>query len=124
MSDVPVKILVVDDDEFTAEMTGMFLEMAGYETIIAIGGMEALNKIGTDPEIRMVLSDMNMPFMDGVQLFEELRGQGFAKPFVLLTGEESAPLKLAHPKLDAVLTKDEDLRDKLPELVAELLARC
>jgi CheY-like chemotaxis protein len=124
MSDVPEKILVVDDDEFTAEMTGMFLEMAGYETIIAIGGMDALDKIGTDPEIRMVLSDMNMPFMDGIQLFDELRGQGFTQPFVLLTGEESAPLKLAHPNLDAVLTKNEELQDKLPELVAELLARC
>ena len=124
MSDVPVKILVVDDDEFTAEMTGMFLEMAGYETIIAIGGMDALDKIGIDPEIRLVLSDMNMPFMDGIQLFAELRGQGFTQPFVLLTGEESAPLKLAHPNLDAVLTKNEDLQDKLPELVAELLARC
>ena len=124
MSDVPVKILVVDDDEFTAEMTGMFLEMAGYETIIAIGGMDALDKIAIDPEIRLVLSDMNMPFMDGIQLFAELRGQGFTQPFVLLTGEESAPLKLAHPNLDAVLTKNEDLQDKLPELVAELLARC
>ena len=124
MSDVPIKILVVDDDDFTAEMTGMFLEIAGYEAIIAIGGMDALDKIAIDPEIRLVLSDMNMPFMDGIQLFDELRGQGFAQPFVLLTGEESAPLKLAHPNLDAVLTKDEDLRDKLPELVAELLARC
>ena len=124
MSDVPEKILVVDDDDFTAEMTGMFLEMAGYETIIAIGGMDALDKIAIDPEIRLVLSDMNMPFMDGIQLFAELRGQGFTQPFVLLTGEESAPLKLAHPNLDAVLTKNEDLQDKLPELVAELLARC
>ena len=123
MSDVPVKILVVDDDEFTAEMTGMFLEMAGYDTVIAIGGMDALDKIGTDPEISLVLSDMNMPFMDGIQLFEDLRGQGFLQPFVLLTGEESAPLKLAHPNLDAVLTKNEELQDKLPELVAELLAR-
>ena len=86
--------------------------------------MDALDKIGIDPEIRLVLSDMNMPFMDGIQLFAELRGQGFTQPFVLLTGEESAPLKLAHPNLDAVLTKNEDLQDKLPELVAELLARC
>ncbi len=124
MSDVPIKILVVDDDDFTAEMTGMFLEIAGYEAIIAIGGMDALDKIAIDPEIRLVLSDMNMPFMDGIQLFAELRGQGFTQPFVLLTGEESAPLKLAHPNLDAVLTKNEDLQDKLPELVAELLARC
>ena len=123
MSDVPIKILVVDDDDFTAEMTGMFLEIAGYEAIIAIGGMDALDKIAIDPEIRLVLSDMNMPFMDGIQLFAELRGQGFTQPFVLLTGEESSPLKLAHPNLDAVLTKNEDLQDKLPELVAELLAR-
>jgi CheY-like chemotaxis protein len=123
MSETVESILVVDDDEFTAEMTGMFLEMAGYETIIAIGGMDALEKIATNTGICLVLSDMNMPFMDGIQLFAELREQGFNQPFVLLTGEDSAPLRLAHPDMDAVLTKDENLQELLPELVESLLSR-
>jgi len=121
MSDTPATILVVDDDIFTAELTGMILEMAGYETLIAEGGMEAMEKLTEDSSIRVVVSDMNMPFIDGIQLFAELRQQGFTQPFVLLTGDDAAPLRLAHPDMDAVLTKDEDLQEALPELVASLL---
>jgi CheY-like chemotaxis protein len=123
MSDTPTTILVVDDDEFTAQLTGMILESAGYVVVIAVGGMEALEKMAEDPTIRTVVSDMNMPFIDGVQLFAELREQGFNQPFVLLTGDEAAPLRLAHPDMDAVLTKDENLQETLPELVESLLSR-
>jgi CheY-like chemotaxis protein len=122
MSDTPATILVVDDDEFTAELTGMLLEAAGYGVVIAVGGMEAMEKMAQDPTIRMVVSDMNMPFIDGVQLFAELREHGHTQPFVLLTGDEAAPLRVAHPDMDAVLTKDEDLQESLPDLVESLLA--
>lgn len=122
MSDAPATILVVDDDEFTAELTGMILETAGYDTVIAIGGMDALEKIAGNNAIRVVVSDMNMPFIDGIQFFAELRGQGFRQPFVLLTGEEAAPLRVAHPDMDAVLTKDENLQETLPELMESLLS--
>jgi CheY-like chemotaxis protein len=123
MNDPAVTILVVDDDEFTAELTGCILESAGYRTVIAVGGLEALETISADAAVRLVVSDMYMPFLDGVQLCAELREQGFDLPFVLLTGEDAAPLRLAHPELDAVLTKDELLHERLPELVAELLLR-
>ncbi len=116
-------ILVVDDDEFTAELTGMILESEGYDVVIAVGGLEALEKMAGNPAISMVVSDMNMPFIDGVQLFAELREQGFIQPFVLLTGEEAAPLRLANPGMDGVLTKDEDLQDALPEMVESLLSQ-
>jgi CheY-like chemotaxis protein len=123
MSDTPATILVVDDDEFTAELTGMILETAGYDVVIAVGGIEALEKVSEHTTIRMVVSDMNMPIIDGVQLFAELREQGYSQPFVLLTGDDAAPLRVAHPDLDAVLTKDENLQEALPELVESLLSR-
>ena len=123
MSDAAITILVVDDDEFTAELTGMVLEMAGYETVTALGGPDALDKMASNHEIGAVVSDMNMPFMDGIQFFAELREQGFKQPFVLLTGEDAAPLRLAHPEMDAVLTKDENLQETLPEIVESLLAK-
>ena len=123
MSDAPATILVVDDDEFTAELTGMFLEGAGFDVVIALGGMDAMDKLASDPAIRMVVSDMNMPVIDGIQLFGELREQGYAQPFVLLTGEDAAPLRAAHPGLDAVLTKNEELQETLQATVATLLAR-
>lgn len=122
MSDTSAIILVVDDDEFTAELTGMILDAAGYGVVIAEGGMDALEKMAQNPAIRMVVSDMNMPFIDGVQLFSELREQGYNQPFVLLTGEDAAPLRSAHPEMDGVLTKDENLQEALPNMVALLLS--
>jgi len=116
-------ILVVDDDEFTAQLTAMILESAGFETMISEGGLDALEKLASDPDIRIVVSDMDMPFIDGIQLFAELREQGFKQPFMLLTGKEAAPLRLAYPEMDAVLTKDEQLQDSLPKLIESLLAR-
>jgi CheY-like chemotaxis protein len=121
MTDTPATILVVDDDPFTAELTGMIIEMAGYETVIAEGGLDALEKIEGNPAIRAVVSDMNMPIMDGVELFAELRRQGYSQPFLLITGEEAAPLRLAHPEIDAIMTKDEQLQETLPEMVASLI---
>jgi CheY-like chemotaxis protein len=123
MNDAPATILVVDDDEFTAELTGMILEAAGYGVVIAVGGMEAMEKMAEDPAIRMVVSDMNMPFIDGVQLFAELREHGYHQPFVLLTGDEAGPLRIAHPDMDAVVTKDEDLQEALPKLVETIFSR-
>ena len=116
-------VLVVDDDAFTAELAGMVLEEAGYGVILAEGGGDALEKLAANPAIRLIVSDMNMPFMDGIQLFAELREQGHAQPFVLLTGESATPLMTAHPDLGAVLAKDERLQETLPATLAALLSR-
>jgi CheY-like chemotaxis protein len=121
MSDTAATVLVVDDDEFTAELTGMILESAGFGVVIAEGGMDAMEKIAA-ASIDIVVSDMNMPFIDGIQLFGELRESGYNQPFVLITGEDAEPLRLAHPDITAVLTKDEHLQDVLPGLLESLLA--
>lgn len=123
MEDSLARVLVVDDDRFTAELTGLSLESAGYEVEIAVGGMEALEKIAEDKSIRLVVSDMNMPFIDGAQLFAELRQQGINLPFVLLTGEDAAAVRAANADVDAVLAKNEDFQEELPRLVGALLTR-
>ena len=122
MTDTPATILVVDDDPFTAELTGMIIEMAGFETVIAEGGLDAMEKMEGNPDILAVVSDMNMPFMSGAELFSELRRQGFRQPFLLITGEEAAHLRVAHPAIDAILTKDEQLQDNLPGLLQSIIA--
>jgi len=123
MNSTVAHILVVDDDQFTAEMTGMILESEEYEIILADSGVDALEKLASNPLISIIVSDMNMPFMSGTQLFAEVREQGGKIPFVLLTGDEAAPLLLEHPDMDAVITKDENLQETLPEIVAALLLK-
>ncbi len=123
MSDTPAMILVVDDDLFTAQLTVLVLEASGYEVLMAEGGLDALEKIAGEPRINAIVSDMNMPVINGAQLFEELRQQGCMLPFVLLTGQDAATLRLAHPAINAVLAKDESFQELLPELVGALLAK-
>jgi CheY-like chemotaxis protein len=122
MNETTVHILVVDDDPFTAEMTGMMLEEPGHEIILANSGMEALGILASDPLIRIVISDMNMPGISGIQLFTGMRERGFKLPFVLITGDESPPLNLEY-SMDAIITKDEELDVILPKTVDSLLAK-
>ena len=123
MNDAPTRVLVVDDDLFTAELTGMALEAAGYEVVVAEGGLDAMEKISDNPAFGAVVSDMNMPFMSGAELFEELGKLGFGFPFILLTGQDVGELRAAHPGMNAVLRKDEGFQEALVELLAKLFAR-
>ena len=117
------KILVVDDDPFAGELTAITLESAGYEVVLAEGGIDALDKIAEEPLIKLIVSDMNMPMISGVELFEEIRKLGMAQPFVLLTGSNSDSLKIANPDIDAVIAKDENFQEILPQLIGSLLAK-
>lgn len=123
MKDIETRIIVIDDDLFTAELIGMALESAGFEVILADGGIDALEKISVDPSIKIIISDMNMPLINGAELFEELRQNGFNQPFLLLTGEDPEALRSDHPYIDAVLAKDENMQEALPNLVKILISK-
>jgi len=118
-----MRILVVDDDSMAAEMAGAVLEEQGHEVILAEDGVDAALKLNADRGIEMVICDMNMPMVSGIDLFRELRDQGSALPFILLTGDEPAGLLLQEPRLDACLLKDFSLEETLPQVMAEVLAR-
>lgn len=116
-------ILIVDDDALAGEMTGAILEDAGYQVTLAENGVEALEKLGAEPGIALVLSDMNMPLVSGLDLFRTLREQGNATPFVLLTGDDPAALVAEAPELDGCLMKDVDLEERLVALIQAIEAR-
>ena len=118
-----MKILVVDDDAMAGEMTGAILEEMGHEVVLAEDGVDAAGKLNADGAIEMIISDMNMPMVSGIDLFRELREQSNTLPFILLTGDEAAGLLAQEPRLDACLLKDDTLEESLPQIVAEVLAR-
>ncbi|HZX31925.1 MAG TPA: response regulator [Rhodocyclaceae bacterium] len=118
-----MRILVVDDDAMAGEMTAAVLEEMGHEVVLAEDGVDAAGKLNGDGGIDMVISDLNMPLISGIDLFRELRDQGSRLPFILLTGDEpEGPLAL-EPRLDACLLKDFTLEESLPPIVTEVLAR-
>ncbi|MDO4466993.1 MAG: response regulator transcription factor [Bacillota bacterium] len=64
-------ILVVEDEKGIRETLGIFLRNQGYKTILAIDGVDALEKINTD--IHLAIIDIMMPRMDGITLTMKLR---------------------------------------------------
>jgi putative two-component system response regulator len=68
-----MKILIVDDDEASLDMLGNALTQAGHEVVAARDGREALAKL-RDGEIRLVVSDWDMPNMTGEGLCRAIRG--------------------------------------------------
>ena len=119
-----MRVLVVDDDPFSREMTVAVLEDLGYECQLADNGVEAMEIVGRESRFDLVISDMNMPLVSGIDLFRELRTQGVVLPFILLTGDDPDSLQAQEPNLDACLFKDFSLEETLPQLIVEVLSRC
>lgn len=118
-----MKVLVVDDDGLAAEMTAAVVEGMGHSAVVAENAIEATEQLNAHSDIALILSDMNMPMVSGIDLFRELREQGNALPFILLTGDEPAGLLAQEPRLDGCLTKDFMLEESLPAMMAEVLSR-
>ena len=117
-----MRILVVDDDDFSGEMTVAILEDAGYETVMVDSGVEAVETLAGDPGFAAVVSDMHMPFVNGLELFVALRDEGCHLPFILLSGESPEALRQLEPRLDACLAKDSHLEHGLPQALDRVLA--
>ncbi len=88
------KILTVDDSASMRQMVAFTLKGAGYEVVEAIDGEDALEKAKTG-RVDLVLTDVNMPRMDGITLVRELRALPNYKftPILLLTTESGADKK-------------------------------
>ena len=80
------KILMVEDSPSVRQLMSFTLRGAGYEVIEAYNGLEALEKFESEP-VDMVITDFNMPKMDGLALTKELRSsaQNRFMPIVMLT---------------------------------------
>jgi two-component system chemotaxis response regulator CheY len=88
------KILVIDDSESMRVLVSMILESAGYEVLRANDGSEALTMLdGRD--FNLILTDLNMPNMDGISLISHVRTLDRYKaiPIIMLTTESLTSFK-------------------------------
>ncbi len=84
MSQQP-RVLIVDDDEMVRDTTAMVLERNGYKTTVAAGGSQGLQECKSIP-FDIIISDLFMPEMDGVEFIKTLKDQGIATPVITITG--------------------------------------
>jgi two-component system, chemotaxis family, chemotaxis protein CheY len=87
-------ILAVDDSASMRQMVAFTLKAAGYNVIEAADGQEAYDKARSQ-QVDLVLTDQNMPGMDGITLVKNLRGLPMftSTPILILTTESSDVMK-------------------------------
>jgi two-component system, chemotaxis family, chemotaxis protein CheY len=89
-------ILAVDDSTSMRQMVSFTLKSAGYDVVEAVDGQDALDK-STTRDFDLVLTDQNMPRLDGIGLTRRLRESARFKttPILILTTESSDEMKQA-----------------------------
>jgi DNA-binding response OmpR family regulator len=105
---VTAKLLVVDDEPRTAELTAELLRRAGYVVEVAVSGAEALARVrASSPDL--MLLDYEMPDMEAPEVLDQLRSGGdrIGFPVIILTGARHAPgdqvLGIEHGATDYIL---------------------
>jgi two-component system chemotaxis response regulator CheY len=88
------KILVVDDSSTVRQQVRIALSQAGYTVVEAVDGMDGQSKIQANSDLAMVICDVNMPRMNGLQMLEAVHKSGSAAgvPIVMLTSEAQPAL--------------------------------
>ena len=88
------RILIVDDAITMRQLVAATLKSAGYEVVDARDGVDALKKLETG-RFNLIVSDVNMPNMDGMELIKTLKSDPKYKfiPIVVLTKEDSPEMK-------------------------------
>jgi two-component system chemotaxis response regulator CheY len=89
------QILVVDDSSTVRDEVAGFLKRHGLDVATAVDGKDGLARLRMDPKVRLVVSDVNMPNMDGLTMAEKIRGELGNKSvnIVMLTTENSPIMK-------------------------------
>ena len=87
-------IMAVDDSASVRQLVSFTLKGAGYEVVEAVDGREALEKL-KGAAVNMVITDLNMPNLDGIGLIRETRANAAHKftPIIMLTTESQESKK-------------------------------
>lgn len=83
-----MKIMVVDDCQTTRKILGLYLKAKGFDVVSAENGLDAIEKLASH-EVNLIMSDLNMPFMDGIELVKTLKADPTTShiPILMVTTE-------------------------------------
>lgn len=117
------RILVVDDEKNIRLMLDQALSTAGYEVVTAIDGEHGLEKV-EESAPDLVLLDMKLPGMDGIEVLGRLRRSNESLPVVMITAHGTVETAVEAMKLGAVdYLRKPFTPDEIRAIVAKVLAR-
>jgi two-component system chemotaxis response regulator CheY len=114
------RILVIDDSQSVRQQIGMALSAAGYEVIEATDGLDGIDKVSAGAGVSLVICDVNMPHMNGLEFLDAIRAQPrHAQLPVLMLTNEGQPNMIARAK--AAGAKGWIVKPVKPELIISAL---
>jgi len=115
-------ILAVDDSATMREMIFRSLSDIGYQVVLAVDGIDALDKLQADTSPAVIITDINMPRMNGIALIDRVRREGPNRttPILVLSTETDASWKARAREVGATgwITKPFN-----PERIAEAIRK-
>ena len=116
------KILIVDDERSIRELLEIFLKKEGFHVTSSSSAEQALGQLKAS-EFDLVISDIKMPDMSGIEFLRELRDTGFSGQFILLTAFASAETAIQALKMGAFdyILKTENFMEELKLVVYSAL---
>jgi len=124
MSLEKTRVLIVDDETFMTNVLEETLRSKGFEVLTASDGCEALEKFRANPDIRLIVADIIMPFMDGLELIKALKAEpGSNVPIIVLTSSQeiSVALDAIASGASDYLLKDKNIQTSLAISVEKVL---
>jgi two-component system, chemotaxis family, chemotaxis protein CheY len=90
-------IMTVDDSVSIRQMVRFTLTREGYDVLVAVDGVDALKKLNGGNMVNMMITDLNIPNMDGIELIRNVRANAIYKfmPIIMLTTESQEERKQA-----------------------------
>lgn len=126
--DIMISVLLVDDEPALLEVTRLFLERFGEVKVeTSRSALEALELIKTR-SFDAIVSDYEMPMMDGIVFLKILRAEGDATPFIIFTGKgrEHVVLEALNNRADFFLSKGDDPKTQfaaLDKMIRQAISR-
>jgi two-component system chemotaxis response regulator CheY len=90
------KILVVDDSKTMRTLVVEALSAAGHSVVEAEDGVEGVNQLKANPDVQLLIADVNMPRLDGISMCERMKDQNLLGtiPVFMLTTESGPEMKI------------------------------
>jgi len=120
---MPTRVLLVDDEPAILDLTQIFLQReAEFSIVTATSGKKALEYLNTEP-FDIIISDYEMPEMDGLSLLTAIRDGGMNIPFIIFTGRgrEDVVIEALNRGADFYLQKGGDPKSQFAELKSKII---
>ena len=121
-------ILVVDDEPMMRRVLCLILEQKGYDCVVVQNGKEALSVLDSHTPIQLLITDHQMPVMDGLQLIDKIKNSSTYHhvPIILFSGHlsDEAQVHAANYRISVMLSKPLNVSEMLGAVESVLEEDC